>query len=750
MGKGAKGRQGKRLAVTKSAPKPKPGRQQEPELSGSESELDDFQQQKNKISFQDDLGDDEAADGLLDEGVYDLSEDDEDDDFEEEMELGGRIAQMAKQAKLLRRQQRLEEREDEDEGEEGEEEEEAVATWGASKRAYYDADTAEAMGDEEAANEEEQEVLRLQAARAGRLQAADFGLDDEEEEEEGAGSEDEGDAAEDADMLERVVHQAGPSGRPRAASSAGGAAVEIETVAKNLDALSSEERLAVIMADAPELVALLAELRQSLDEVRHRVGPLLREVREGGLATAEGVSYLEAKHLLLLSYCSHIVFYLMLKAEGRPLRDHPVIGRLVQLRSYLEKIRPIDKQLKYQMEKLIKAAQLAHTQEEDEQADGAAAGAAAAVADDDDDMLRYRPNPDKLVPKIDAATTATAGGAAGRGEAAAPVGVYKPPKLNPVSMSEDPDKPLLNAQERRRLKEAQRKAARSNMVRELAQELAGAPEELRSAAPGFDTAAALRQRHKLDARAGVEEELLQRVPLSKDEARRLKAQRREGMSGRGLLDDFADEVTDLVDLATGDNGRNARGGSSLSGLFEKQRLSQKFGADLLSQQAAARRPGGDDDVPTKAPLHERRAKYDSVAARRAAAAAAGGSSDDDGPPGGKRDREEDEFYVAARETATAKKRARQEAHAPSPLAPPLEEPRSDRARGVTTEIQKNRGLTPHRNKDLKNPRKKNRIKFDQAKVRRKGQVQDVRQGSSKYGGEATGIKAKVSKSRRLG
>lgn len=38
------------------------------------------------------------------------------------------------------------------------------------------------------------------------------------------------------------------------------------------------------------------------------------QVREGELATAEGVSYLEAKHLLLLHYCTAIVFYLLLKA----------------------------------------------------------------------------------------------------------------------------------------------------------------------------------------------------------------------------------------------------------------------------------------------------------------------------------------------------------------------------------------------------------------------------------------------------
>ena len=69
---------------------------------------------------------------------------------------------------------------------------------------------------------------------------------------------------------------------------------------------------------------------------------------------------------------------------------------------------------------------------------------------------------------------------------------------------------------------------------------------------------------------------------------------------------------------------------------------------------------------------------------------------------------------------------------------------------VTTEIEKNRGLTAHRRKDIKNPRKRHRLAFDKAQKRRKGQVPGMRQGGAAYGGEATGIKSKVSKSRRFG
>lgn len=81
------------------------------------------------------------------------------------------------------------------------------------------------------------------------------------------------------------------------------------------------------MADTPELLALLEELKDSLEEVRGRVGPLLREVSAGGLATSAGLSYLEAKHLLLLQYCMCIVAYLMIKAEGKSVEGHPVLHR---------------------------------------------------------------------------------------------------------------------------------------------------------------------------------------------------------------------------------------------------------------------------------------------------------------------------------------------------------------------------------------------------------------------------------------
>jgi hypothetical protein len=53
----------------------------------------------------------------------------------------------------------------------------------------------------------------------------------------------------------------------------------VEEVEKDLDSLDEQAQRAAVAADAPELGALLAELRANLAEVRTRVGPLVTEVR---------------------------------------------------------------------------------------------------------------------------------------------------------------------------------------------------------------------------------------------------------------------------------------------------------------------------------------------------------------------------------------------------------------------------------------------------------------------------------------
>lgn len=97
----------------------------------------------------------------------------------------------------------------------------------------------------------------------------------------------------------------------------------------------------------------------------------------------------------------------------------------------------------------------------------------------------------------------------------------------------------------------------------------------------------------------------------------------------------------------------------------------------------------------------------------------------------------------------AKKDAKAERQRRAAPHPPLPDDTAAAPRKITAEISKNRGLTPHRRKDVKNPRKHQRVKHAAKEKRRKGQVAPVRQQAGPYGGEATGIKARVAKSTRL-
>ncbi|XP_028070890.1 neuroguidin-like [Camellia sinensis] len=210
--------------------------------------------------------------------------------------------------------------------------------------------------------------------------------------------------------------------------------------------------------EAPRLCAVLKEMKEGLDMLRSKVQALTAKVREDHFPTADGISYLEAKHLLLLNYCQSLVYYLLRKAKGLSIEGHPVVRSLVEIRLFLEKVRPIDKKLQYQIQKLTKVTagvvdKVGSSEKEED------------TTQKTDDLLKYRPNPDMLVSKIN--TSHEDGG-----------GVYRPPKFAPTSMEED----KVSKQERnamRKDKAVLREARQSAYVRELMDDLEGRPEEVR-------------------------------------------------------------------------------------------------------------------------------------------------------------------------------------------------------------------------------------------------------------------------------
>ncbi|CAN9452059.1 unnamed protein product [Alternaria alternata] len=209
----------------------------------------------------------------------------------------------------------------------------------------------------------------------------------------------------------------------------------------------------------------------------------------------------------------------------------------------------------------------------------------------------------------------------------------------------------------------------------------------------------------------------------------------------------------------------------------KKKKSLRFYTSQIAQKAnkrdnAGKDQGGDADIPHRERLKDRQARLQAEAEKRGQHKDAGpgvalgeddGASSADEAPGTKRDDFEDEdgYYdmVAARSNdkkQTKLERAEAYALAKKEGAQVVEEEviGDDGRRMISYQIQKNKGLTPHRKKSVRNPRvkKKEKYKEKQKKLKSMKQVFDkgaAAKGSANYGGELTGIKSGLVRSRKL-
>ena len=110
---------------------------------------------------------------------------------------------------------------------------------------------------------------------------------------------------------------------------------------------------------APEMKSLGKKFCDSVKELRDKLTPLITRVRKQ--KTVSGLSYLEVKNHFLLAYCTRIAFFTVLKASGRSVKDHPVINALVELRTILEKLKPVDQKLNYQVNMVSVSPQCNHS-----------------------------------------------------------------------------------------------------------------------------------------------------------------------------------------------------------------------------------------------------------------------------------------------------------------------------------------------------------------------------------------------------
>jgi hypothetical protein len=150
-------------------------------------------------------------------------------------------------------------------------------------------------------------------------------------------------------------------------------------------------------SDVAKFPQLMKELESKTDEVLNQLKPILSKyvtrtfcdrrlfgvaffvnhtlsyrVSAGEIKTSKGISFLEAKYHILLQYISNLAFIIQLKLSGKQVEGHPVVQSLIELRVILEKMKPVEQKLKYQIDKVVRTALVG--QQDNEMANGRSAG----------------------------------------------------------------------------------------------------------------------------------------------------------------------------------------------------------------------------------------------------------------------------------------------------------------------------------------------------------------------------------------
>lgn len=298
----------------------------------------------------------------------------------------------------------------------------------------------------------------------------------------------------------------------------------------------------------------------------------------------EGISLLNVKNELLLSYLQNLVFLVLLKLRSRSHSDggrhgqdlHPqdeVVQKLVELRVYLEKgIRPLENRLKYNIDKIIRAADDAArrttpaTSRLKSRLSKADLGSDSDVSAAESDVSAETADDDEMsfAPRRTAVTRVKNEAADERQRESAKEGIYRPPKITPMAM------PTTESREARR----ERRPGKSATLDEfIATELSSAPVAEPSIGStithgGRHTKSEKERREEAERREYEESNFTRLAPESKKEQAKRARQRDGGFGG--------EEWRSLG-----------------AGIDRIERLTQKKGGKLGTLDKSRKRPIGD-------------------------------------------------------------------------------------------------------------------------------------------------------------
>ncbi|KAJ4375197.1 hypothetical protein N0V83_002283 [Neocucurbitaria cava] len=334
------------------------------------------------------------------------------------------------------------------------------------------------------------------------------------------------------------------------------------------------------MAVDNSLESLLATLTSSI----HSATEVLPN--DDILPPKEGISLLDVKNELLLSYLQNLVFLILLKLRSRSSSDREeqeeglhshdeVVQKLIELRIYLEKgVRPLENRLKYNIDKILRTADdsarmstqatlksRVRRSKADEGSDSGVSeegSVASAQTEEDEDEMSFAPNK-AAVSRIKSRVSGD------RAPESAKDGIYRPPKITPMAM------PTPESREARRERRPGKSATLDEFV---ASELSSAPIAEPSIGStithgGRHTKSERERREEAERREYEESNFTRLAPESKKEQAKKRARQQDGGFG-------------------GEEWRSLG-----AGIDRIERLTQKKGGKLGTLEKSRKRPIGD-------------------------------------------------------------------------------------------------------------------------------------------------------------
>ncbi|KAM7353168.1 neuroguidin isoform 1-T1 [Cochliomyia hominivorax] len=299
--------------------------------------------------------------------------------------------------------------------------------------------------------------------------------------------------------------------------------------------------------DIPQAIQLLGEMNSNVKQVTDLVEGMLQRVKRGELTTEYGLSFLEVKYHMLLDYLINLTYVVLRKCSGETIEGDPSIERLIEIRTVLEKIRPIDYKLRYQIDKLVKTA---------------TTGVSSAS-----DPILYKPNPENMLTndgeddvedseeeseEEDEDDEEKGVKKPKKAATAGKPGIYVPPKIKPVYYDGD-EKP--EDKEKKLLERAKKRAITSSMLQDLKEEYLDAPTEISSGSRAQQILSKA-QKEKQE----YEETYLTRLPVTKAEKHRQRKLTTLGTLGDEILGEINREASLRGDSMGSSKKRKAKSG----------------------------------------------------------------------------------------------------------------------------------------------------------------------------------------------